>query len=178
MLTATRGSVTFVESVGVAPSTTTMHIPGPTGFGGAPLPSVMQSVMPGHTAPDRVYKPAVRYYVPYASIEDLRSANAAGLGIINEGDAWMTGRPYGLPGTAAIRLQQVPGGYHNPQGYHYNASMLGDTDATLMQLVEQQRVQAEQLKRIAFWQALGGGLAIAATVLSVAVGVTTYVRSR
>lgn len=60
--------------------------------------------------------------MPYASIEDLR---AAGLGIINESDAWMTGRPYGLPGTATIRLDQQHGGYHDPNGYHYNAAMVG-----------------------------------------------------
>lgn len=181
MLTATRGSVTFVQSVGVAPSTTTMRIPGPAGLGGAPLPSVMQSVVPGHTAPVPVYnKP--RYYVPYASIEDLRSANAAGLGIINESDAWLTGRPYGLPGTTAITLHQRSGGYHSPQGHHYTASLrgagFGDTDVQLQALVEQQRVQAEQLKRIAFWQALGGGIALGATVLGAALGVATYLRSR
>ncbi len=182
MLTATRGSVTFVQSVGVAPSTTTMHIPGPAGLGGASLPSVMQSVVPGRTAPDRVYKPSARYYVPYASIEDLRSANAAGLGIINESDAWLTGRPYGLPGTTAITLHQRPGGYHSPQGHHYTASLrgagFGDTDVQLQALVEQQRVQAEQLKRIAFWQALGTGLSIGAVALSAAWGIATYVRSR
>lgn len=160
MLTATQGSVSFVQSVGVAPSTTTMNIPGPAGLGIATKP---------------------RYYVPYASIEDLRSANVGQLGIINEGDAWMTGRPYGLPGTAAIRLQQVPGGYHSPQGYHYNASMLGEDPSVALQLqslVEQQRAQAVQLKRIAFWQALGTGLGIGAVVLSAGLGIATYVRSR
>jgi hypothetical protein len=115
--------------------------------------------------------------MPYASLEDLRSANA-GFGIINEGDAWMTGRPYGLPGTATIRLTQQAGGYHSPEGRHYNASMLGDADATLQLILAQQQAQAEHLKRIAFWQSLGGGLAIGATVLSVAIGVATYVRSR
>jgi hypothetical protein len=115
--------------------------------------------------------------MPYASLEDLRSANA-GFGIINEGDAWMTGRPYGLPGTATIRLTQQPGGYHSPEGQHYNAAMLGDADATLQLILAQQQAQANALKRIAFWQSLGGGLAIGATVLSVAIGVATYVRSR
>lgn len=118
--------------------------------------------------------------MPYASIEDLRSANAAGLGIINESDAWLTGRPYGLPGTTAIMLHQRPGGYHSPQGHHYTASLrgagLGDTDVQLQALVEQQRAQAEQLKRIAFWQAIGGGFAIAATALSVAAAFVTYTR--
>lgn len=27
----------------------------------------------------------------------------AGLGLINESDAWLTGRPYGLPGSATVR---------------------------------------------------------------------------
>jgi len=164
MLTATRGSVSFVQSVGVAPSTTTMHIPGAAGLAGPPV------------APNK------RWYVPYASIEDLRSAQVAGLGIINEGDAWLTGRPYGLPGTTAITLHQRPGGYHSPQGHHYTASLrgagLGDTDATLLLLVEQQRAQAEQLKRIAFWQSLSGGLAIGAVAISATLGVLSYVRSR
>jgi hypothetical protein len=117
--------------------------------------------------------------VPYASIEDLRSANA-GFGLINESDAWMTGRPYGLPGTATIRLQQVQGGYHNPQGHHYQASMLGDADTALQlqSLVEQQKAQAAQLKRIAFWQAVGGGIAIGATALTVTLGIVGYMRSR
>jgi hypothetical protein len=56
--------------------------------------------------------------------------------------------------------------------------MLGDADATLQLILAQQQAQAGALKRIAFWQSLGGGLAIGATVLSVAIGVATYVRSR
>lgn len=36
-------------------------------------------------------------YWPYAT--DYR-----GLGVIDPGDMWPTGRPYGLPGTATIRL--------------------------------------------------------------------------
>jgi len=174
MLTATRGTVSFVQSVGVAPSTTTMNIPGPAGLGGAPGPALV--------APN---KP--RFYVPYASIEDLRSAQIAqaGLGIINEGDAWLTGRPYGLPGTTAITLTQRPGGYHSPQGFHYNASLrgagFGDTDSIALQLaalVEQQKAQEASLKRIAFWQALSGGLAVGAVALSATFGVLTYMRSR
>lgn len=166
MLTATRGTVSFVQSVGVAPSTTTMNIPGAQGLGGVP-----------GSAPAA---PNKRWYVPYTSIEDLRSANIAqaGLGIINEGDAWLTGRPYGLPGTTAIRLTQVPGGYHSPQGHHYQASMLGDADATLQLILAQQQAQAASLKRIAFWQALGGGLAIGAVALSATFGMVSYMRSR
>lgn len=157
MLMATQDSVRFAHTVGVAPSTTTMQLGGP--------PQMLASIQ------------GPRYYMPYASLEDLRSSNA-GLGIVNESDAWMTGRPYGLPGTATVQLLQRPGGYKSPDGMHYDARMFGDTDATLMQLVEQQRVQAQQLKRIAFWQALGGGIALGATVLTVALGVASYVRSR
>lgn len=117
--------------------------------------------------------------MPYASMEDLRSG---GLGIVNESDAWMTGRPYGLPGTAAIRLTQQPGGYHSPAGYHYNASMLGDADtasiaATLQQMAQAQQQQQKSIERIAFWQAIGGGLAIGAGVIGTLVTVIGVVRA-
>ena len=142
MLMATQTPVRFVQKVGVAPSTTTMEI-------GAP-----------------------RYYMPYASLEDLK---AGGLGIVNESDAWLTGRPYGLPGTSTIRLQQRPGGYHSPNGFHYNASMVGggfgDADATLQLILAQQQAQSTSLKRIAFWQAMTGALVIASVIASAAYGI-------
>lgn len=121
--------------------------------------------------------------MPYASLEELKS----GLGIINESDAWMTGRPYGLPGTATVRLSQRPGGYHDPNGYHYNASMVGggfgdaDTQALTLQvqqLVAIQQAQEASLKRIAFWQALGGGLMLGSLGLAVGLGIYGAVRSR
>jgi len=209
MLTATRGSVTFVQSVGVAPSTTTMNIPGlgeacaasrvcapspqvvyPTSRA---MPTLVTAPVPGSIPasvaselPALPATPAVpnkRWYVPYASIEDLRSAQVAGLGIVNESDAWLTGRPYGLPGTTAITLTQRPGGYRSPQGFHYDASLrgagFGDTDSIALQLqslVEQQKAQEASLKRIAFWQSLSGGLAIGAVALSATFGVLTYMR--
>jgi hypothetical protein len=40
--------------------------------------------------------------MPYGTPQDFRSAG--GLGLINETDAWLTGRPYGLPGTVALRI--------------------------------------------------------------------------
>lgn len=67
--------VRFVQSVGVAPSTSTLQYP---------------------------TKNRQRYFVPYATPQDLRSS---GLGLINETDAWLTGRPYGLPGTTALTYQ-------------------------------------------------------------------------
>jgi hypothetical protein len=114
--------------------------------------------------------------MPYASLEELKS----GLGVVNESDAWMTGRPYGLPGTATVRLMQRQGGYHDPNGYHYNAAMVGggfgdaDTQALTLQvqqLVATQQAQEASLKRIAFWQALTGGIAVGAVALGVAVGI-------
>lgn len=127
--------------------------------------------------------------MPYASFEDLRSSQLAGLGIINESDAWLTGRPYGLPGTAAIRLNQVPGGYSSPNGYHYNASMLGgnscgfgDADtvaqtAVLQQIADSQRAQQKAMERTAFWQALLGGITVGALVIG-AVGTIIHISRR
>lgn len=121
--------------------------------------------------------------MPYASLEELKS----GLGVVNESDAWMTGRPYGLPGTATVRLNQVPGGYHSPNGYHYNASMVGggfgDADtqaltAQVQQLVAVQAQQAASLKRVAFWQALGGGMLLGSTAVAIGVAIFAARRSR
>lgn len=117
--------------------------------------------------------------MPYASLEDLRSANP-GLGIINESDAWLTGRPYGLPGTATVQLMQRPGGYQNPNGHHYDARMFGDADTAnialqLQQLVEQQKAQEKQLRQIAFWQAVAGSITVAGIVAGV---ILTVARDR
>jgi hypothetical protein len=166
MLMATQNSVRFAHNVGVAPATTTMRLGGPSL---PPLPSVMQSVLPGRTAPNPVAVTQPRYFMPYASLEDLRSANA-GFGIVNESDAWLTGRPYGLPGTATIQLMQRPGGYKSPNGTHYDARMFGDADATLQLILAQQQAQAAHLKRIAFWQAFAGGVTIAGVAAGIAIG--------
>jgi hypothetical protein len=158
MLMATQNPVSFAARVGVAPSTTTMTLP---------LGAAQQ-----------------RYYMPYASLEDLK---AGGLGIINEGDAWLTGRPYGLPGTATVRLTQHQGGYQSPEGYHYDASMVGggfgdaDTANVALQLqaiLQQQQAQAASLKRVAFWQMAMGALTITAVTASVAIGVVRVMRKR
>lgn len=117
-----------------------------------------------------------RYFMPYANIEELRAANP-GLGIVNESDAWLTGRPYGLPGTTALQLIKRPGGYDSPSGYHYDARMLGEADNVALQLaqiVEQQKKQEESLRRIAFWQAVVGSL----TVAGVAAGIALAIRGR
>jgi hypothetical protein len=171
MLMATHDPVRFATSVGVAPSTTTMTL-------GAAQRAAQNTP---------VGKPVKRrYYVPYASIEDLKAAYG-GLGIINEGDAWLTGRPYGLPGTATVRLSQQPGGYDNSQGYHYDASMVGggfgdaDTQNIALQVqkvAEAQALQAKAMERQAFWSAIQGGIFLGTFVLGAAVGITSYMRSR
>ena len=165
MLMATQDSVHFVDRVGVAPSTTTMTL-------GAPQRAAQNTPMASQRR---------RYYMPYASLEDLKAAYS-GLGIVNESDAWLTGRPYGLPGTATIRLTQRPGGYHSPEGTHYDASMVGggfgdaDTANVALQLqaiLQQQQTQALSLRRIAFWQTAAG----IATATAAAVGITAAVYS-
>lgn len=62
-------------TVGVAPSTTTLVIPKTT-----------------HSQQN--------YWNPYASPHDLKN----GLGIIDPNDWWVTGLPYGLPGTTTIYI--------------------------------------------------------------------------
>ena len=178
---------TFARWVGVAPSTTTMQLGAHEALAAAmqSLPAVAQHVDRQRAANNTPVAPnSRRYYMPYNNLEDLK---AAGLGIVNESDAWLTGRPYGLPGTATVRLSQRQGGYHDPNGYHYNASMVGggfgdaDTQALtvqVQQLAAVQQAQADSLKRIAFWQAVVGGLTIASVVGAVAVGVAKAVRSR
>jgi hypothetical protein len=56
-------------------------------------------------------------WIPYETIEDLKGRNM--LGIINETDAWMTGRPYGLPGTATVRLTR------RANGVNYASTLVG-----------------------------------------------------
>jgi hypothetical protein len=51
------------------------------------------------------------------------SLGNAGLGLITESDAWLTGRPYGLPGTATVQIAQ------NADG-SYSSRMLGDVGLT------------------------------------------------
>jgi hypothetical protein len=165
MLMATQDSVQFAARVGVAPSTTTMTL-------GAAQRAAQITPMASQRR---------RYYMPYASLEDLK-ASYGGLGIVNESDAWLTGRPYGLPGTATVRLTQHPGGYHSPEGTHYDASMVGggfgDADATLQLILAQQQTQSAALKRMAFWQTAMGALTVTAIVASVGVGIYSTVRKR
>lgn len=123
---------TFTPAVGVAPATSTLTIPGPqSGLGTT--------------------------YSPYASIEDLRSSS--GLGLITETDAWLTGRPYGLPGTAAIRFDSSE---------PYGAGMLGSAPTTEAQAMistyEAQQAQTAALRRIAFWQAVVGTMTVASAI--------------
>jgi hypothetical protein len=112
--------------------------------------------------------------VPYGTIEDLRSS---GLGVINETDAWLTGRPYGLPGTAVVKLTR-----HAPLG----AKMVGgfgdaDTANVALQLQQMSQVQAQQqasLKRIAFWQMLTGAIGVASVTAIVAGAIYSAVKER
>lgn len=140
---------TFATSVGVAPATTTMTIPGAAnGLG------------------------AARYYDPYGSLIELRATGGgsnAGLGIINETDAWLTGRPYGLPGTAVVQVDSQA---------RYGAEMLGDANlgemsaSDLAALLKAQETQAAALKRIAYWQAFFGVVAV--TGLALGMGQIAY----
>lgn len=130
---------TFTPAVGVAPATTTISIPGPDNGLGV-------------------------VYSPYTSIEDLRAASSSsGLGLINETDAWLTGRPYGLPGTAAIKFDSSE---------PYGAGMLGGTmgefnPTDVSAIVSAQREQAAALKRVAFWQTVWGATALASLGLAI-----------
>lgn len=178
---------TFAQYVGVAPSTTTMQLGAAEALQAAvqslPAPARQHAA---HAAQRVASAPhSQRYYMPYASLEDLRSAG--GLGVVNESDAWLTGRPYGLPGTATVRLMQRQGGYHDPNGYHYNAAMVGggfgDADtqaltAQVQQLVVAQQSQDQSLKRIAFWQAMVGGLVVGSVAIGTILGVAAALRAR
>lgn len=143
---------TFASVVGVAPSTTTMVLPE-----ARPVPRRSRN-----------------YYVPYTTIEDLRSG---GLGVINETDAWLTGRPYGLPGTASIRFTR------RADGRRLASEMVGgfgdaDTAAVALQLqliAQAQAAQQASLKRIAFWQMLLGGISVGALAAGVIYGVVRHV---
>lgn len=56
-----------------------------------------------------------------------------GLGLISPTDAWLTGRPYGLPGTTAIQTVRLPDG-------SYASRMLGDVPNDFEASVDLQRV--------------------------------------
>lgn len=130
----------FTPAVGVAPATTTMSL------------NTRQGPTPG------------QYQVPYGTMEDLRSSN--GLGVINETDAWLTGRPYGLPGTATIKLTP-----RAPYGAKMVGGGFGDVDLQLQQLTQVQVQQEAALKRIAFWQMIAGSVTIAALATGVVLAV-------
>jgi len=113
--------------------------------------------------------------VPYPTLEDLRSN---GLGVINETDAWLTGRPYGLPGTATVELTS-----RAPYGAQMVGGGFGDADTAnvalqLQQIAQTQIAQQAALKRIAFWQMLVGGISVAVVATTVVVGIIGAVRER
>lgn len=128
MLTAARTTgVTFVPRVGVAPSTTTMQLPART-LEPPRLHTPSMPVKGAGRAARRARAANGKYYIPYETIEDLKGRFGAaganmiatsGLGIINETDAWMTGRPYGLPGTATVMLTK------RANGVNYASTLVG-----------------------------------------------------
>lgn len=101
----------------------------------------------------------------------LYGAHGNGLGLVNETDAWLTGRPYGLPGTTALELHERDG--------RWSAGLvgadLGQQEAALVEVMRQQlevgKGQEAALRRIAFWTAAIGSLALTAAAVSVIVGI-------
>lgn len=186
--TTSRTGVSFVPKVGVAPATTTMMLPA----------ARQQRVAKRLPVPHPAHGGG--YYMPYGTVEDLRSPS--GLGIINETDAWLTGRPYGLPGTASIKLTR------RANGVNYASQMLGNdqgdpvivgnevrypypyivggglgedaslTVTALQQIATAQADQRASLKRIAFWQTLLGATTMAVFVGTVIIGAVQYSRGR
>lgn len=162
--------VHFVSKVGVAPSTTTMMIPAARASRG-------------------------RYRVPYSTVEDLRASN--GLGVVNESDAWLTGRPYGLPGTASVKFVNGPNGVasmmvgggfgHAPaqhsQPYIVGGGAFGDATGTaseiaLQQIATAQQQQQDSMSRMAFWASIAGATAVAASVTTILVAIITGASER
>jgi hypothetical protein len=128
---------------------------------------------PGGGPPNILGKHLGTHYDPYATPSNLKGS---GLGLIHEGDAWMTGRPYGLPGTATVRLTQGANGKYNatlrgPDGS--NGAMPSDDDATaaLWMLAGSQRAAQKSLHRIAFWTSLLGGLTVGTVAAAIVAGV-------
>jgi hypothetical protein len=185
MLTA---SVQFASKVGVAPSTTTLVLDGANPLGGCdplgiqcrPVPESRDVEAVARKRPSP--KDPWRYYMPYATPSDLRYFNGGngGLGLINESDAWLTGRPYGLPGTTALRINKQDDGHYRTD--LIGADMMGLNDLgqdvsglteIMRQFLEVQKAQQKAISRIAFWTALGGGIAAGTLVVAVVAGVMT-----
>ena len=79
-------------TVGVAPATTTIFMPN----GRAPM-----------RRPFPARRPYPVFTSPYADIVRLSGGGlgeSGALGLICPQDYWMTGRPYGLPGTTVVRI--------------------------------------------------------------------------
>lgn len=104
--------------VGVAPGTTTLTFDEARALGTQqclPVPTRKDVRVAAEQARRQKRPPGVtqerRFYVPYATPSELRHyRGSGGLGLINETDWWRTGNPYGLPGTAALRLTKRPDG--------------------------------------------------------------------
>jgi hypothetical protein len=95
------------------------------------------------------------------------SANewSTGLGVINQTDAWLTGRPYGLPGTTALRMwPDATGKYHSELVGSGLGAGEADTTELLRQLIDVQHKQEHALNRTAFWTATVGAVILAGMI--------------
>lgn len=169
MLTAT---VQFVDKVGVAPSTMTLQIEGAPGLSDCP-PTPDRSwpltLPPTPPVPPQPKKPW-RFYVPYGI-----PVNGGGLGLINETDAWMTGRPYGLPGTTALRLYEDDAGKWSAGliGADLGDDLgqdVGELTEIMRQFLAVQKEQQKSVHRIAFWTAMMGGITLGTIIIGVVAG--------
>ena len=216
MLHATRTpNVRFVQAVGVAPSTTTMQLGAaslpPRGVHAIPhaTPEMIARIQEGccddcscpgcsactpvNIARARALGSQQGYYMPYATPANLKGQvhRHHGFGLINESDAWLTGRPYGLPGTAAITYQQGPDGRYtaelrdasdgdpNTDNYapidpsYSTTSPIQDDDssAALWIIAGAQRSAQKSLHKMAFWTSLLGGLTVGTIAAAIVTGV-------
>jgi hypothetical protein len=127
--------------------------------------------------------------VPYATPQDLRAglgrhssarrarppssytdghSRGGGLGLINETDAWLTGRPYGLPGTVAIRYNSDGASQLRGSGGFGDDGSSGVAEV-LRQILDVEKESTKATKRIAFWVAAMGGLTVAGILAGVSV---------
>jgi len=177
-----QASVHFASKVGVAPATTTLVLGDANCLGTQcfPVPDSRKPVPVPPKRPTAISQDPWRYYVPYATPSDFNVNGRGlgnGLGLINETDAWLTGRPYGLPGTTAIRFnKEADGQYRSTLIGADDGSMMGlDQDgaltAVMLQLIEVQKAQQKAVSRIAFWAALTGGITVGTVVVAVIAGV-------
>jgi hypothetical protein len=88
---------------------------------------------------------------PYA---DLITMRGGGLGLINPGDWWMTGRPYGLPGTTVVRIH--PDGRTSLEGAGLGAELPPDINKEI----------ADGKKRTYIVGAIAGGIGLLGLIVA------------